>query len=246
MEPQDRRCSANSMPNDTICRAGERAWPCRRRGDPRVGAGDARRARGAVRRPSPAAPGGLARHRIRRTGELLDRGLVLWFPAPASFTGEDIAELQVHGGRAVVGARDRGAAVAPRHAPGRAGRVRAPRLRERQARPHRGRGPGRSDRRRDRGAARARRSRSPRARCGALYEGWRERAAQGAGAGRGRARLRRRRRCRRRRGGQGRRHRRQAARRDRAPSGRPAAARACATASAWSSPARPTPASRAC
>ncbi len=34
---------------------------------------------------------------------LLDRGLVLWFPAPASFTGEDMAELHVHGSRAVIG-----------------------------------------------------------------------------------------------------------------------------------------------
>lgn len=34
----------------------------------------------------------------------LDRGLVLWFPGPASFTGEDVLELHVHGGRAVVGA----------------------------------------------------------------------------------------------------------------------------------------------
>lgn len=37
-------------------------------------------------------------------GGLLDRGLVLWFPAPHSFTGEDVAELQVHGGPAVVAA----------------------------------------------------------------------------------------------------------------------------------------------
>jgi tRNA modification GTPase len=37
-------------------------------------------------------------------GEVLDRGLALWFPAPASFTGEDVAELHVHGGRAVVAA----------------------------------------------------------------------------------------------------------------------------------------------
>lgn len=36
------------------------------------------------------------------TQELLDDGLVLWFPAPRSFTGEDVAELHVHGGRAVV------------------------------------------------------------------------------------------------------------------------------------------------
>lgn len=36
------------------------------------------------------------------TGEAIDTGLVLWFPAPASFTGEDMAEFHVHGGRAVV------------------------------------------------------------------------------------------------------------------------------------------------
>ena len=34
-------------------------------------------------------------------GKRLDQGLVLWFPAPASFTGEDCAEFHVHGGRAV-------------------------------------------------------------------------------------------------------------------------------------------------
>ncbi len=35
-------------------------------------------------------------------GELLDRALVLWFPAPASFTGENMAELHLHGSRAVI------------------------------------------------------------------------------------------------------------------------------------------------
>jgi tRNA modification GTPase len=35
-------------------------------------------------------------------GETIDKALVLWFPAPASFTGEDVAEFHVHGGRAVV------------------------------------------------------------------------------------------------------------------------------------------------
>ena len=35
-------------------------------------------------------------------GELLDTALVLWFPSPHSFTGEDTAEFHVHGGRAVV------------------------------------------------------------------------------------------------------------------------------------------------
>ena len=37
-------------------------------------------------------------------GELLDQALVLWFPGPKSETGEDCAELQLHGGRAVVDA----------------------------------------------------------------------------------------------------------------------------------------------
>lgn len=37
-----------------------------------------------------------------RNGEVLDEGIVLYFPAPKSFTGEDSAELQVHGGRASV------------------------------------------------------------------------------------------------------------------------------------------------
>ena len=38
------------------------------------------------------------------TGDVLDRALVLWFPGPASATGEDCAELHCHGGRAVVAA----------------------------------------------------------------------------------------------------------------------------------------------
>ena len=37
------------------------------------------------------------------TGEPIDDGLVIWFPAPASFTGEDVAELHLHGGPAVIG-----------------------------------------------------------------------------------------------------------------------------------------------
>lgn len=35
-------------------------------------------------------------------GELIDEALILWFQGPASETGEDMAEFQVHGGRAVV------------------------------------------------------------------------------------------------------------------------------------------------
>ncbi len=36
------------------------------------------------------------------TGDALDQALVLWFPAPKSFTGEDVVELHLHGGRAVI------------------------------------------------------------------------------------------------------------------------------------------------
>src|SRR5438132_48688 len=38
------------------------------------------------------------------TGEGLDDGLVLWFPGPNSATGEDVAELHLHGSRAVLAA----------------------------------------------------------------------------------------------------------------------------------------------
>ena len=37
-------------------------------------------------------------------GELLDEALVLWMPGPGTATGEDLAELHCHGGRAVVAA----------------------------------------------------------------------------------------------------------------------------------------------
>jgi tRNA modification GTPase len=37
-----------------------------------------------------------------RNGLIVDQGLVLIFPGPASFTGEDCAEIHVHGGKAVV------------------------------------------------------------------------------------------------------------------------------------------------
>ncbi len=39
-----------------------------------------------------------------RNGEALDNGLVLFFPGPNSFTGEDVVEFHLHGGRAVVSA----------------------------------------------------------------------------------------------------------------------------------------------
>lgn len=44
----------------------------------------------------------LATLRDPRDGALLDRALVIYFQAPASFTGEDVVELHLHGGRAVI------------------------------------------------------------------------------------------------------------------------------------------------
>jgi tRNA modification GTPase len=55
---------------------------------------------GAVPEPRAAA----YRPLKRRDGALLDKGLVLFFPGPNSFTGEDVGEFQVHGSRAVVAA----------------------------------------------------------------------------------------------------------------------------------------------
>src|SRR5437763_2875545 len=46
----------------------------------------------------------LARLRDPATGGVLDEGLVLWFPGPRSETGEEMVELQLHGGRAVIAA----------------------------------------------------------------------------------------------------------------------------------------------
>src|SRR5271154_5209386 len=46
----------------------------------------------------------LARVRDPANGETIDEAIALWFPAPHSETGEDVAELQLHGGHAVVAA----------------------------------------------------------------------------------------------------------------------------------------------
>lgn len=39
-----------------------------------------------------------------RVGGPIDDALILWFPGPASFTGEDVAELHIHGGKAILDA----------------------------------------------------------------------------------------------------------------------------------------------
>lgn len=48
----------------------------------------------------------MMRVRLRdpKTGEALDDGLAVWFPAPASFTGEDVVEFHIHGARTVIAA----------------------------------------------------------------------------------------------------------------------------------------------
>ena len=56
---------------------------------------------GKIPEPRRAA---LARLRDPHSGEVIDEGLALWFPGPNSETGEDTAELQLHGGRAVIAA----------------------------------------------------------------------------------------------------------------------------------------------
>ena len=38
------------------------------------------------------------------SSELIDEGIILWFPAPESYTGEDMAEIHVHGSKAVINA----------------------------------------------------------------------------------------------------------------------------------------------
>lgn len=47
-------------------------------------------------------------------GAVLDEALVLWFPGPNTATGEDLAEMHCHGGRAVIAAVENALAVLPR------------------------------------------------------------------------------------------------------------------------------------
>ncbi len=62
-----------------------------------------------------AAPLRFTRLRLREpgSGEVLDEGLGVWFPGPRSFTGEDVVEFHLHGGRAVVSGVAEAVAAAP-------------------------------------------------------------------------------------------------------------------------------------
>lgn len=52
----------------------------------------------------PAARRAVLRRLRDSSGMILDRAIVLWMPGPGSYTGEDVAELHLHGGRAVFAA----------------------------------------------------------------------------------------------------------------------------------------------
>jgi tRNA modification GTPase len=65
-------------------------------------------------KPLPAARTAVVRKlRHRATTALLDTALVLWFPGPDTATGEDLVELHLHGGRAVVAAVESALAELP-------------------------------------------------------------------------------------------------------------------------------------
>lgn len=69
----------------------------------RVSGSEAGAAVEALTRREPPEPRRAALRRFRDAGGgAIDTGLLLWFPGPESFTGEDAAEFHVHGGRAIV------------------------------------------------------------------------------------------------------------------------------------------------
>ena len=71
----------------------------------RISGPDARAALQALIRRDPPKPRVATLRRLYGMDEIaIDDALVLWFPAPHSFTGEDVAELHLHGGPAVIAA----------------------------------------------------------------------------------------------------------------------------------------------
>ena len=86
-------------------RAGDGLGPCRHRRHPDLRPGGCSmpwRAWRSRRRRRATRPARVSS--TRATGDTIDDGLVLFFPAPASVTGEDVAELHLHGSRAVLDA----------------------------------------------------------------------------------------------------------------------------------------------
>lgn len=66
-----------------------------------------------ARRVPPPRSASLALLKDPRDGAPIDRALLLWFPGPATVTGEDLAEFHCHGGRAVVAAVEDALAALP-------------------------------------------------------------------------------------------------------------------------------------
>jgi tRNA modification GTPase len=93
-----------SPPRDTIFALSSGRGPAAiaviRISGPRAGDG-LKALAGRIPEPRKAA---FARVRDPETREIIDEALALWFPGPNSETGEDTAELQLHGGRAVIAA----------------------------------------------------------------------------------------------------------------------------------------------
>ena len=107
-------------------------------GGAHFGSARGRSAQGADRQDSRSAKGCAWPHPRARDNEIIDQALALWFPAPHSETGEDIAELQLHGGRAVVAAVLARALRLAGLASGGGRRIHPSRFRKRQARSYGG------------------------------------------------------------------------------------------------------------
>jgi tRNA modification GTPase len=69
----------------------------------RISGPDARAALAALAGPLPSPRRAVLRKLRDGRGDVIDQALVLWMPGPGSYTGEDAAELHLHGGPAVVG-----------------------------------------------------------------------------------------------------------------------------------------------
>ncbi|HEY0146655.1 MAG TPA: tRNA uridine-5-carboxymethylaminomethyl(34) synthesis GTPase MnmE [Methylovirgula sp.] len=85
------------------------------------GAGVASILAAIVEKATPPRQAVLATFRDPVSGEAIDRGLCLFFPTPASFTGEDCAEFHLHGGPAVIAAMLAALAFFPATRPAQAG-----------------------------------------------------------------------------------------------------------------------------
>lgn len=87
----------------------------------RISGAEALAAGRAIAGPLPAPRQAALRTLRQAEGGILDRALVLVFPAPRSATGEDIVEFHVHGGRAVTAAVERALTSQPGCRPAEAG-----------------------------------------------------------------------------------------------------------------------------